>query len=173
MSESVNDKLERVRKPAVHIKCEVETEGAKIAVDLPFVVGVMGDFTGNKPAKKLESLEKRKFIQVDKENFNKVLERLAPGVEMEVENTIEGDDKMMNLELEFKSMEDFEPGQVVQNVEPLRRLLETRNRLRDLIGKAQRSEELEGVLEEVLKNTEEMKKLASELGVEVPPDDAE
>ncbi|BAI72425.1 hypothetical protein AZL_017870 [Azospirillum sp. B510] len=162
---SIHQKLDRVRKPRVHITYDVETEGATVVKELPFVVGVLGDFSGD-PTEPLKPLKDRKFIQIDRDNFNDVMARMTPGLKMKVENTLADDGTEMAVDLSFKSMEDFEPGRVVQQVEPLRKLLETRNQLRDLLSKADRSEELEGLLERVLQNTDELKALSGELGNE-------
>jgi len=163
MSSSIHDKLERVRKPRVHITYQVETEGAQIERELPFVVGVLGDFSGN-PTEPLKPLKDRKFIQIDRDNFNDVMARMTPGLNLKVENTLKGDGSEMAVNLKFRSMEDFEPGRVVQQVDPLRQLQETREKLRDLLTKVDRSEDLEAVLEKVLQNTEDLKKLQGELG---------
>jgi type VI secretion system protein ImpB len=162
-AESIHDKLERVRKPRVHITYQVETEGAMVEKELPFVVGVLGDFSGN-PTQPLKPLRDRKFIQIDRDNFNDVLARMTPGVNCRVENTLADDGTEMAVSLAFKSIEDFEPGRIVQQVEPLRKLLETRDRLRDLLTKVDRSEDLENLLDRVLQNTEDLKKLSSDLG---------
>lgn len=163
--ESVQKKLDRVRKPRVHITYDVETEGAMVQKELPFVVGVIGDFSGD-PTEPLKPLKDRKFIQIDRDNFNDVMARMTPGVKMKVDNTLADDGSQLSVDLAFKSMEDFEPGRMVQQVEPLRKLMETRNQLRDLLSKADRSEELEGILEKVLQNTDDLSKLGEQLGVE-------
>jgi len=172
MPESIHDKLKRVRKPRVHITYEVETEGAMVEKELPFVVGVVGDFSGN-PTEPLKPLKDRKFVQIDRDNINDVMKRMTPGLNMRVENTLQDDGSEMAVQLKFNSMEDFEPANVAKQVEPLRKLLETRDKLRDLLTKVDRSEDLEGVLEQVLKNTDELKKLSSELGIEAPSDGEE
>jgi len=162
---SIHEKLQRVRKPRVHIKYEVETEGAMVERELPFVVGVMGDFAGD-PTKDLGSLADRKFVQIDRDNFDDVMARIAPGLKMRVENKLgEGGDEIA-VDMKFRSMEDFEPAQIVNQVEPLRKLQEKRDKLRDLLAKADGSEKLEELLERVLQNDDELKALASELGVE-------
>jgi type VI secretion system protein ImpB len=161
---SVHDKLDRVRKPRVHITYQVETEGAAVVRELPFVVGVMGDFSGD-PTEPLKSLKDRKFIQIDRDNFNDVMARMTPGLNMKVENTLKGDGSEMAVNLKFKSINDFEPAKVVEQVEPLKRLMDTRNKLRDLMSKVDRSEELEQVLDRVLQNSEDLKKLSESLGV--------
>jgi type VI secretion system protein ImpB len=160
---SIHDKLNRVRKPRVHITYQVETEGAVVEKELPFVVGVLGDFSGN-PTEPLKPLKDRKFIQIDRDNFNDVMTRMTPGLNMQVENTLKGDGSAMEVKLKMRSIEDFEPGAVVHQVEPLRKLLETRDKLRDLLSKVDRSEDLEAVLERILQNTDELKRLSGELG---------
>jgi type VI secretion system protein ImpB len=162
---SIHQKLDRVRKPRVHITYDVETEGAMVQKELPFVVGVIGDFSGD-PTEPLKPLKDRKFIQIDRDNFNDVMARMTPGVKMKVDNTLADDGSQLSVDLAFKSMEDFEPGRIVQQVEPLRKLMETRNQLRDLLSKADRSEELEGILEKVLQSTDELAKLGEQLGVD-------
>src|SRR5688572_32474429 len=89
-SESVHNKLERVRKPRVHITYQVETEGAVVEKELPFVVGVLGDFSGN-PTEPLKPLKDRKFVQIDRDNFNDVMARATPGLNLKVENTMKQD----------------------------------------------------------------------------------
>jgi type VI secretion system protein ImpB len=162
-SGSVHDKLGRVRKPRVHITYEVETEGAKVMKELPFVMGVLGDFSG-KPTTPLKPLKERKFIQIDRDNFDEIMKRMTPGLQFRVQNTLDEKGGEISVNLKFESMEDFSPGRVAQQVEPLRKLLETRDKLRDLLTKVDRSDELEGLLEKVLQNQEDIKKLSSELG---------
>jgi type VI secretion system protein ImpB len=164
-SESQQTKLTRVRKPRVHITYEVETEGAQVVKELPFVVGVMGDFSGD-PTEKLKPLKDRKFIQIDRDNFNDVLKRMTPGLNMRVENTLADDGSEMSVNLQFEKMEDFEPANVVNQVDPLKKLMETRDKLRDLATKIDRSDDLENVLEQVLSNTDQLKQLSGELGVD-------
>jgi type VI secretion system protein ImpB len=167
VAESIHDKLERVRKPRVHITYQVETEGAVVEKELPFVVGVLGDFSGN-PTAPLKPLRDRKFIQIDRDNFNEVMARMTPGLNLRVANTLKGDGSEMAVQLKFQSMEDFEPGNIVRQVEPLRKLLETRNKLRDLLTKIDRSEDLESLLDRILQSNEDLKKLSSDLGASAP-----
>ena len=164
MPESIHEKLKRVRPPRVHITYEVETEGAVVQKELPFVVGVLGDFSGN-PTEPLKPLKDRKFIQIDRDNFNDVMARMTPGVNLKVENTLKGDGSEMAVNLKFSQMDDFTPGKIMEQVEPLKKMMETRNKIRDLLSKADRSEDLEAVLEKVLQNTESIKQLATEVGV--------
>lgn len=171
MAESVQKKLNRVRKPRVHITYDVETDGAQVRKELPFVIGVMGDFSG-KSYEPLKSIRERKFVQIDRDNVDDVMKRMTPGAQFKVENTLAGDNSEIAVDLKFKSMEDFEPANVLAQVEPLRKLLEVRSKLRDLMSKADRSEELEGLLERILQNTDDMSSLASELGA-TPADEGE
>jgi type VI secretion system protein ImpB len=161
----IHDKLSRVRKPRVHISYDVETEGGVVKKELPFVVGVMGDFSGD-PTSPLRSLKERKFVQIDRDNFDSVMARMTPGVSMKVENVIAGDDSEFAVDLKFNKMSDFEPGAVLDQVEPLKKLKETRDKLRDLMTKVDRSEDLENLLEKVLQNEDDMKKIVDELGLE-------
>ena len=163
MAESVNDKLKRVRKPRVHITYEVETEGAVAQKELPFVMGVMGEFTGNASAPQ-KALKDRKFVQIDRDNFNDVMSRLGPAMNAKVENTLTGEGEIA-VNLKFNSMDDFDPAKIVEQVEPLKKLLETRNKLKDLLTKADNSENLHDLLEQILQNETDVKKLASDLGV--------
>ncbi|MCJ8510237.1 type VI secretion system contractile sheath small subunit [Rhizobium lemnae] len=160
---SVHEKLERVRKPRVHIKYEVETEGAMVAKELPFVVGVLGDFSGN-PSQPLKPFGERKFVQIDRDNFDDVMRRMTPGLQLTVDNTLQNDGTQINVSLKFEKMEDFEPGAIVEQVPALKALLDARNELRDLMSKADRSEELERLLEEILQNKGDLAKLVAELG---------
>jgi type VI secretion system protein ImpB len=165
MPESVQKKLKRVRPPRVKIEYEVETEGATIVKELPFVVGVMGDFSGD-PTSELKPLRDRNFIEIDRDNFNEVLQRMTPGLNLRVNNTMKDDGTEMAVQLKFEKIEDFEPANVAQQVEPLKKLMETRDNLRDLLSKIDRSTDLESILDKVLANTDELKNIASELGVD-------
>lgn len=169
---SVHSKLNRVRKPRVHITYDVHTGTATEKKHLPFVLGVVGDFSGNAPTESLKSLKDRKFVTIDRDNINDVLKKMAPGLNLEVENTLEenktGDPKMMKVQLKFESLDDFSPVNVASQVKPLKELLDIRDKLRDLRSKMDVSTNLENALEEVLKNTENVSKLASEMGVDAP-----
>lgn len=164
MSASIHDKLNRVRKPRVHITYDVETEGAQVERELPFVMGVMGDFSGD-PTAPLRPMADRKFIQIDRDNFNDVMANMNPGLKLKVDNKLSEDGGQMAVDLKFNSIEDFEPARVAAQVPALRALMETRAKLRDLASKVDRSEELEGLLEQVLKNENELKSLQDQLGL--------
>jgi type VI secretion system protein ImpB len=164
---NVYSRLERERRPRVHIKYEIESGDAQIERELPFVVGVMGDFSGN-PTTPLRPLKERKFVQIGKENFNEVMERIAPELNIKVNNTLAGDDSLVPVQLKFRTMEDFEPARIAEQVPALKKLLDTRNQLRDLMTKVDRSQELEGLLERVLQNESDLKALSSQLGLDKP-----
>ena len=162
---SVHDKLERVRKPRVHIKYEVETEGATVEKELPFVVGVLGDFSGD-PTEKPKPFGERKFVQIDRDNFDEVMRRMTPGLNLSVDNVLADDGTAMNVNLKFESLDDFEPAAVVDQVPALKSLLDARDQLRDLLTKADRSEDLEMLLEQVLQNKGDLNSLMKQLGSE-------
>jgi len=165
MSGSIHSKLNRVRKPRVHITYDVETEGAQVLRELPFVVGVMGDFSGD-PTQPLRPLAERKFIQIDRDNFDEVMARMTPGLNLKVDNTLADDGSQMAVNLSFNAMEDFQPARVAAQVPALKALLETREKLRDLMSKADRSTQLEGLLEQILKSQDELKALSGHLGLD-------
>jgi type VI secretion system protein ImpB len=165
MAESIHEKLKRVRRPRVHITYEVETEGAEILRELPFVVGIMGDFSGD-PTQALRPLSERKFIQIDRDNFNEVMARMTPGLNLRVDNKLADDGSQMAVGLKFNAIEDFEPARVAEQVPALKALLETRAKLRDLMSKVDRSQQLETLLEQILTNEDELKSLSGQLGLE-------
>ena len=165
MAESIHDKLKRVRKPRVHITYDVETNGAVQEKEIPFVMGVMGDYSGDNTENK-KALKDRKFSQIDRDNFNEVMNNVSPQLNIKVENTLESDGSEMSFNLDFKNMEDFEPQNIVEKVDPLKKLMETRNKLRDLLTKADRSDDLETLLEEVLSSTDALARLKGELGTD-------
>ncbi len=162
MSESIHDKLKRVRKPRVHITYDLETNGSVADKEIPFVMGVMGDYSGDNSENK-KPLKERKFSQIDRDNFNEVMSKISPELKLKVENTLQGDGSEMSVNLKFNTMEDFEPHKIVEQVDSLKKLLETRNKLRDLLTKADRSDELESLLEQVLSNSDAMSSLTQEL----------
>ena len=157
---SIHDKLERVRKPRVHITYQVETEGAQIERELPFVVGVMGDFSGD-PTEPLKPLKERKFIQIDRDNFNDVMASLAPRLAFPVDNRLkDGEDGgKLNVELKFRRLDDLRPESLVQQIEPLRKLFEARQRLNDLLGKLDGNDDLDLLLQDIAANTDSQQQL--------------
>jgi type VI secretion system protein ImpB len=163
MAESTQHKLDRVRAPRVQITYDLELDGAKEKKELPYVIGVVGDFSGQ-PDKELPRLKDRKFVGVDRDNFNDVLKASTPRVQLKVDNTLKGDGSQLGVELRFSSMQDFEPEQVVRQVEPLRKLLEVRQKLSDLRNKMAGNERLEEELQKILESTELLQKLGQETG---------
>jgi type VI secretion system protein ImpB len=161
MAKSVQHDISQTRKPRVHITYDVETNGAVEKRELPFVVGVMGDFSGNPlpdPGRKMIPLKERKFIQIDRDNFNDVLSRMAPELNFRVKNTLdESGQTELGVRLKFNSMDDFSPAKVAEQVPALKELLDVRNKLRDLQANADMSDKLEGALDEMLKNTDALK----------------
>ncbi len=161
---SAQHKLDRVRPPRVQITYDVEIGGAIELKELPFVVGVLGDFTGN-PAEPLPKLKDRKFVEVNPENFDSVLEGMKPRLTLEVENKLSDDPDAgkMRVELKFKGLDDFEPAAVAKQVKPLKELMDLRTRLADLRGSLQGNEKLEDILLETVGNTEKLNKLKGEI----------
>lgn len=162
--ESLQHKLDRVRPPRVHITYDVEVGGAIELKELPFVVGVMGDFVG-KPEEPLPGLKQRKFVEIDADNFNQVLAGMKPRLTYTVDNKLQDDGSKMGVELKFGNIEDFEPDKIVQQVEPLRKLVEARQKLSDLRSKMDGNEKLENLLNDVISNTGKQKELSDELGL--------
>jgi len=165
--ESNQHKLDRVRKPRVHLTYDVTIGGAIQEKELPFVVGVMADLSG-KPEVPLPKLDKRSFVEIDRVNFDKVLAGMKPRLAFQVDNLIENNNTKFGVELRFNRMEDFEPEQIAQQVEPLRKLLERRQRLQHLRDKLDSQRNLEPLLQQVIGNTDTMKKLSEEIGRGTP-----
>src|ERR1035438_9602417 len=163
--ESTQHKLDRVRSPRVHITYDVETGGAIELKELPFVVGVVGDFTGQ-PTEPLPKLKDRKFVEVNPDNFDTVLEGMKPRLSFAVENKLsdEPDAPNLKVDLKFRKFEDFEPANVAKQVKPLKELLDLRTRLSDLRGSLQGNDKLEELLLEAVGNTEKLGKLKDEIG---------
>lgn len=168
--ESIHDKLKRVRPPRVHITYDVEVGEAKEIKELPFVMGVLGDLSGQ-PETPLPRLKDRKFVDLNPDNFDSVLEAAKPHLAFSVENKLSEDPNagQLKVDLRFKSLQDFEPEQVARQVKPLRELLELRTRLADLRGTLQGNEKLDELLQEVITSTEKLEKLRGELGLTEGP----
>jgi type VI secretion system protein ImpB len=164
-SESLQHKLDRVRRPRVQITYDVETGGAMRKVELPFVVGVLADLSGQ-PKESLRPLKERKFVNIDRDNFNEVLEKSAPRLAMKVQNRLTDEDTKLAVELNFKHIDDFEPARVAEQIGPLKDLLEMRQRLVQLMSKMEGNDKLEQLLGDVLTNTEKAMQLAKEMGIE-------
>jgi type VI secretion system protein ImpB len=165
--ESQQHKLDRVRPPRVQITYDVEVGGAIELKELPFVVGVLGDFTGQ-PEKPLPRLKDRKFVEVNPDNFDTVLEGMKPHLSLAVENKLSEDENAPNLkvDLHFNKLEDFEPQNVARQVKPLKELMDLRTRLSDLRGSLQGNDKLEELLLEAVGKTEKLDKIKTEMGKE-------
>jgi type VI secretion system protein ImpB len=159
-------KLDRVRPPRVQITYDVEVGDAIEVKELPFVMGVLGDFTGQ-PTEPLAKLKDRKFVEVTPDNFDAVIENMKPHLAFSVENKLSKDPNAGNLkvDLNFKSMDDFAPENVARQVGPLRELLELRGRLSDLRGNMQGNDKLEELLRDAVTDSGKLAKLRAELGL--------
>ncbi len=163
--QSAQHKLDRVRPPRVQITYDVEIGGAIEIKELPFVVGVLGDLTGQ-PEQPLPKLKDRKFVEVNPDNFDTVLEGMKPHLSFTVENKLSDDPNapQLKIDLRFKKMDDFEPGNVAKQVKPLKELLDLRTRLADLRGTLQGNDKLEELLLDAVGNTEKLDRLKGEMG---------
>jgi type VI secretion system protein ImpB len=164
MPESLQHKLDRVRSPRVHITYDVETGGAIEKKELPFVMGVFGDFTGM-PEQPLPRLKDRKFVEIGPDNFDNVLAAMKPHLQFKVENKLSEDPNagQLGVDLHFKSLEDFEPAQVAKQVKPLNELLKLRTKLSDLRGTLQGNDKLDEVLQQTLRDSGKLEQLKSEV----------
>ena len=163
---AMNAQHKRISKNRVSITYDVETNGATETKELPFVVGVMGSFSGDKPDDQKVEVEDREFVGIDKDNFDQVMSDLSPELTYKVDNTLADSGDQFEVNLKFNSMDDFKPENVVNQVEPLKKLMETRQKLKILLSKADRSRDLEKLLKEVLENTDNVASLAKELGLD-------
>ncbi len=161
--ESTQHKLDRIRAPRVQITYDVEVGDAIEQKELPFVVGAMGDFSGH-PLEPLPRLKDRKFVLIDRDNFNSVLKGINPRLSYRVENTLAKNGTQLGVELNFNAIDDFEPQNVVKQVEPLSRLLELRNKLADLRNKMGGNDKLEEMLQEVIQDPAKLQVLGQEFG---------
>ena len=163
--ESLQKKLSRVRPPRVHITYDVETGDAIEKREIPFVAGVLADLSGQ-PEQPLPALKDRKFVEIDKDNFDRVLGQINPRLAFKVDNRLSEDDTRLGVELRFESMADFEPAAVAKQVPSLRKLLELRNALNNLRSSLIGNDKLESLLKEVLSNSETLKRIEAEAGTE-------
>src|SRR6516162_6398942 len=158
-SESLQHKLDRVRRPRVQITYDVETNGAMEKIELPFVVGVLADLSGQ-PKEPLKPLKDRKLVQIDRDNFNDVLAKQAPRLAMRVQNRLTDEDTKLAVELNFKHIDDFEPARVAEQIPPLKALLEKRKELNQLLNRMEGNDKLEALLTDVLANTDKASAVA-------------
>jgi type VI secretion system protein ImpB len=164
MPESLQHKLDRVRSPRVHITYDVETGGAIEKKELPFVLGVFGDYSGM-PEEALPRVKDRKFVEVSLDNFDSVLAAMKPHLAFSVENKLSEDSEagQIKVDLRFRSMDDFDPANVAKQVKPLKELLDLRTRLSDLRGSLQGNEKLDELLQDAVRSTDKLDKLKAEI----------
>ena len=165
--ESTQHKLDRVRSPRVHITYDVEVGGAIENKELPFVLGVLSDLSGM-PEEQQPRVRDRKFVEIDRDNFDRVLAAMKPRLAYRVENKLTNDGSKMGVEIRFSGMDDFHPDNVVQQVEPLRKLVDARKKLSDLLSKMDGNDKLEQILNDIVANTSAQEQLSAALGLEKP-----
>ncbi len=163
MSDSTQHKLDRVRPPRVQITYDVEIGDAVEQKEIPFVVGVLGDLSG-KPETPLAPFKERKCVEIDRDNFNSILEGMKPRLAYQVDNRLEDNDTKIGVELTFKSLDDFHPEKIAQQVEPLRKLVEARTKLYNLLGKLDGNDKLEALLQDVISSTDKLQELNKRSG---------
>lgn len=165
--ESTQKKLERVRPPRVQVSYDVEIGGAIELKELPFVMGVLADLSGQ-PKEALPRLKDRRFVEITPDNFDAVLDSMKPHLAFSIENKLSEDSNagQLKVDLNFKSMDDFEPENVAKQVKPLKDLLDLRTKLSDLRGNLQTNEKLDELLLDAVSNTDKLNKLKGELGIE-------
>jgi type VI secretion system protein ImpB len=161
--ESLQHTLDRVRAPRVQITYDVEIGDSIEMKEIPFVVGVLGDFSG-KPEEPLPKLKDRKFTEIDRDNFNKVLEGMKPRLAYKVDNKLTNDDSKIAVELKFKSLDDFSPERVTEQIDPLKKLVETRKKLSELLNKLDGNDNLNELLQDVISSTDALQKLSADAG---------
>lgn len=162
--ESIQKKLQKVRPPRVQLTYDVEKGDAIEQKELPFVVGVVGDFSDQSEID-LPRLRDRKFVSVDRDNFDDVMAGMKPRTAFQTENRLTEEGGRFGVDLTFESIDDFRPEAVVQKVEPLRELVELRSKLADLRNKMAGNDRLEDALSAVLANTEKLRQLGQEAAV--------
>lgn len=162
--QSLQHKIDRVRAPRVHITYDVEVGDAIEMKEIPFVVGVLSDLSG-KPDEPLPKLKDRKFVEIDRDNFDNVLAAMKPRLAFKVDNKLANDDTKIAVELRFKSLDDFHPEQVAQQVAPLKKLVDARLRLSELLHKLDGNDRLDELLQQVLNDTEALQQLGKQAGV--------
>jgi type VI secretion system protein ImpB len=167
-SESVFKKKERVRPPRVHISYEVETLDGIQLKELPFVCGVISDLSGQ-PKEALPKLKDRKFVNIDRDNFDDVLASMAPRLAFKVENKLKDDGSQLGVELNFKSLDDFRPEAIAEQVQPMSALLDVRSKLKDLLSRTEGNDRLEEMLEEIIGSTDVQGRLQGALGSDGAP----
>jgi len=159
--ESVQKRLQKVRPPRVQMTYDVEIGDAIENKELPFVMGVVGDFGGNSEVEQ-KRLKERKFVGIDRDNFDEVMKGVEPRAAFRVANELSDGGGEFAVDLKFKSIDDFRPESVVEQVDPLRKLLEARTKLADLRNKLAGNDKLEDILNDVLHSTEKLAELGQQ-----------
>ncbi|KAA0998897.1 type VI secretion system contractile sheath small subunit [Paraburkholderia panacisoli] len=160
MSNSLQKWVGRNRPPRVQITYDVELGGAIEKRELPMVVGLLADLSGQ-PATPLPKLKERRFVEIDRDNFDEIMSKIAPRLDLSVPDTLKGEGNL-KVELKFEQFSDFHPESLVRQVPRLAKLLEARQQLRDLLAKLDGNDELDSMLERIVQNSEELKKLQSQ-----------
>ena len=161
--DSIQKKLGRVRPPRVHITYDVETGGEQAKREIPFIAGVLADLSGM-PEQPLPPMKDRKFVEIDRDNFDQVLSKTAPRLAFKVDNRLSEDDTKLGVELRFTKLDDFAPAAVARQVPALRKLLELRNSLQNLRSSLIGNDKLDSMLQEVLTNTDALQRIGAEAG---------
>ncbi len=164
--ESLQKEVGRTRPPRVHITYDVEIGDAIEKRELPFVVGVLADLSGM-PEKALPAIAKRKFVEIDRDNFNDVMKKIEPRLALKVDNRLDEDDTMLNIELRFQSMDDFRPARVAEQITPVRKLLERRNSLANLRSSLIGNEKLNSLLQDIIQDQDKLQRAGAEAGIRV------
>jgi type VI secretion system protein ImpB len=165
--ESIQKKIARVRPPRVHITYDVETNGAIEKKELPFVVGVLSDLSGQ-PEKPLPPVKDRKFVEIDRDNFDAVMARMTPHLAFRVDNKLTNDDTQLGVELKFSCLEDFEPQNIAEQVEPLRKLLELRRKLSNLRSSLYGNDKLDRLLQQIVQDKDSLNQIRTDMGLPAP-----
>jgi type VI secretion system protein ImpB len=163
MAESTQHKLDRVRPPRVQITYDVEIGDAIVMKELPFIVGIMANLSGQ-PEEALPPLRDRKYVEIDRDNFNDILKSIAPRLALKVKNTLANDDSSLGVELKFNHLDDFSPLNLIKQIEPMRKLYEARTRLADLTTKLDGNDKLDALLQDIITNTDGLKEIQASVG---------
>jgi type VI secretion system protein ImpB len=160
MSDSLQKWVGRNRPPRVQITYDVEIGDAVEKKELPLVVGLLADLSGQ-PAEPLPKLKDRRLVEIDRDNFNEIMGKIAPRLDLSVPDTMKGEGNL-KIELNFKEFDDFHPEAIVKQVPRLAKLLEARQQLRDLLAKLDGNDELDTLLEKIIQSTDDLKTVQSE-----------
>lgn len=164
--ESLQKELGRTRPPRVHITYDVEIGDAIEKRELPFVVGVLADLSGM-PEKALPPIAKRKFVEIDRDNFNDVMKKIEPRLALKVDNRLDEDDTKLQFELRFQSMDDFQPARVAEQITPVRKLLDLRKSLANIRSSLIGNQKLNDLLQDIIQNHEKLQQAGAEAGIRI------